>query len=144
MSAASPPLLGTFVQGRTTSRERRVYILVTLMIMLGLGDLYATVMHAFYFGMGELNPIARWLINAGDPLALILFKLGTMGVAVGLLLKARHRPSGEIGCWLLALVLVALTLYWHQYHVMLDSQLAGVHYSEVGEQMRIVSSSAAP
>jgi hypothetical protein len=101
---------------RNRRRARRVVILLTTVFLLGLGDLYATITHATTVGMIEVNPIGAYLLNADSIPGLILFKLGTMGIGVGLLLRVRHKLQSELSSWLILAVMVALTLHWANYN----------------------------
>lgn len=128
--------------GRADRRSRRVIVLLAAVAMLGLGDLYATYTHASSVGMHEENPIGAYLIMSGSWAGLTLYKLGTIGIAVGLLLKVRRRRSAELAAWFICAVMVALTFHWHDYNMEMSTQLANVSYEQVTEQMRIAN--AAP
>ncbi|MBI1370142.1 MAG: hypothetical protein GC162_15995 [Planctomycetes bacterium] len=119
------------------SRGRRVVILMALLVILGLGDLYATIMHLTSIGMDEVNPIGAYLIRANSILGLMLFKFGTMGLTIGLLLKVRHRRITEVASWGLVFVMVALTLHWYQYNMDITRELANTSYSQVPLPMKL-------
>ncbi|MHC4997150.1 MAG: hypothetical protein ACYTGQ_19085 [Planctomycetota bacterium] len=110
-----PTVINQAMALRNRHRARRVVILLAGVFVLGLGDLYATITHATSVGMIEVNPIGAYLLNAESIPGLILFKLGTMGVGVGLLLQVRHKLQGELSCWFILAVMVALTLHWANY-----------------------------
>ncbi|MAE59991.1 MAG: hypothetical protein CMJ49_01395 [Planctomycetaceae bacterium] len=97
-------------------RPFRVAVLLIGMVLFGLGDLYATLMHSLYVGMHETNPIGAYLIAEQSIWGLILFKLGTLGLSAGLLLKVRHHLSAELACWALLVVMILVTVYWHAYN----------------------------
>lgn len=121
------------------SRARRVILLLCLLVTLNLGDLYATVLHASSVGMIELNPIGAYLIDSGSIEGLVMFKLGCLGVAVGLLLKLRHQAAGELATWLLVLVMSMLTFYWYVYSAEMADQLTDVNYRDLPQVMRSMS-----
>lgn len=99
-------------------RGRRVLLLLAAVTLLGLGDLYATLMHLQSVGMAEMNPIAARLMAAGSVPALILFKLGCMALTVGLMWRVRRHIAAEMGTWLLFGVMALLTVHWYQYNTM--------------------------
>ncbi len=107
-------------------RALRVITLCAVVFLLGLGDLVNTIIHMNHFGMVELNPLARPLVNDKAELPLILFKLGTLGVAIGLFLRVRHHRSAEFGAWAMMLVMVALTWHWNVYNDVMQVSLAGM------------------
>lgn len=135
----SPDLLHI---GRADRRARRVVVLLFVVTTLGLADLYATYTHASSVGMHEENPVGAYLIAAGSWAGLTLYKLGTIGLAVGLLLKVRRQRSAELAAWFICLVMVALTIHWHEYNHEMSTQLANVSYENVTEQMSMTN--AAP
>jgi len=112
-------------------RGRRVYILLAAVALLGLGDLYATLTHVNSIGMIEINPVANYLIMAESNAGLVLYKLGTIGIAVGLLLRTRSHRTAEAACWALFLVMTILTFHWHNYNETVARELAGVNYEDV-------------
>lgn len=120
------------------ARARRVTLLLAALIVLGMGDLALTITHAFSIGMDEVNPLGAYLIRSDSIAGLTLFKLGSIGITVGLLFKTRHRPFAEAACWLLAAIMVSLTLHWYQYNIDLSHELAASNYGQVAHQMRIV------
>ncbi len=117
-------------------RGRRVILLLIALAILGLGDLYATIVHARTIGMNELNPIGAYLIAAHSAAGLILWKLGTMGVTTGALMKVRHHRVAETACWMLVAVMVCLTFHWSSYNQQLSHELADVGYDAVCSQMQ--------
>lgn len=112
-------------------RSRRVFILLAAVALLGLGDLYSTLTHVNSIGMVEINPVAAYLINADSDAGLVLYKLGTIGIAVGLLMRTRHHRSAEAASWILILVMTALTFHWHNYNETVARELNGVDYRDV-------------
>ena len=118
-------------------RSRRVVILLIALVLLSIGDLYATLTHVGALGMIELNPIAAYLIGAGSMIGLILYKLGTLGVAVAALAKIRAHAIGECAAWLLVGVMVMLTLHWYRYNVEAAATLQNTDYPALAHQIRM-------
>jgi hypothetical protein len=100
-----------------------VLLLLAAVTLLGLGDLYATLLHLGSVGMAELNPIAAYLISAGSVPGLVLFKLGCMALTVGLIWKLRHHLVAELGTWLLFAMMAMLTVHWYQYNGLIQETL---------------------
>lgn len=121
------------------SRERRVVILLAAVVLLGLGDLYATVTHVNSIGMVELNPIAAYIIRADSSAGLVLYKLGTIGIAVGLLLATRQHRSAELASWLLVLIMAALTVHWRNYNETVVREINGVSYHDVSQVCGVIN-----
>ena len=102
------------------ARQRRVWILVGSVTALSVADLLLTITHATSpFGMVELNPLARWLLEHGSVHALVAFKLITVAFTVVLLHVARKTDLGELASWVCFGVLVVLCLHWVQYNAMI-------------------------
>lgn len=112
-------------------RAVRVVTLCIAVFLLGLGDLYNTIVHMNNFGMVELNPLARHMVEAKAELPLILFKLGSLGIAIGLFLRVRYHRSAEYGAWVMAAVMVALTWHWHMYNDVMQVTLASMEADDV-------------
>jgi hypothetical protein len=83
-------------------RATRVTALLIGIVLLSLGDLYMTLLHLVNFGMLEQNPLVVW-------------KLITVGLAVGILFWARRRPAAELAALFCCGVLTWLTLRWSSY-----------------------------
>ncbi|QNN24009.1 hypothetical protein HED60_17600 [Planctomycetales bacterium ZRK34] len=120
------------------ARSRRVMLLMAVLVVLGIGDLALTITHAFSIGMNEVNPVGSYLIRNNSVLGLTLFKLGSIGITVGLLLKVRHQRFAEAASWMLAAVMVTLTFHWYQYNLDLAHELASNNYAQVSQVMRVV------
>ena len=100
---------------RTTIERRRairVWLLVGTIVVLSVADLYMTLAHLRSAGMGEANPLARLVMSYQSPTLLSLWKGACVGLACIILLLARFRRSGEIGCWFCCVVLTVLTVHW--------------------------------
>lgn len=97
------------------ARCRRVCLLVILIALLSLGDLIATWTFLNSFGMQEANPFAAFIIRQQNPLALVLFKVGSIMACISTILVVRHRRQGEIAAWIAACILILLTVRWSVY-----------------------------
>jgi hypothetical protein len=103
--------------GRPTSRARRVAVVLGVVIVLSAVDLVATVHAMHTTGMSEGNPIAAWVARTtGSAAALVLLKLVTVGLGVGVLFGLRARVQAEVASWFVALILVGLTARWVAWH----------------------------
>ncbi len=120
-------------------RSHRVMMLLGLVFLLSLGDLYNTMTIARSIGMIELNPIARHLLTSDSAAGLVLYKLGTVGIAVGLLLKIRGHLLGEVGTWVMVAVMTGLTIYWHQYGIAMSGELTDASYHEMSSMMQALA-----
>ena len=97
------------------SRETRVLSLLLAIAVMSLADLGMTLTHLTTIGMLEANPIARWIMEMQSPTLLVLWKLGTLGIASAILLKARRLTCGEVAAWICAAVLLWLMVRWSIY-----------------------------
>ncbi len=97
------------------SRECRVVCLLIAVMLMSLVDLHHTLLYLQTVGMGEANPVARWIMSHDSPLLLIGFKLATVVTASLILLALRRRAAAEVAAWLCAGVLVWLTVRWELY-----------------------------
>lgn len=122
---------------RNHHRARRVVILLVTVCILGLADLYATITHVTSIGMIEVNPIGAYLIDANSIAGLVLFKLGSMGIGLGLLLHARHKIQGEISTWFILGVMVVLTLHWSQYNHAVASEYQPAYFAGSEGAMKV-------
>jgi len=125
-----------------SSRRRRglrVAIVLIAVVCLSLGDLYSTLTHVNTFGMVEANPVAAQLMAWGPDWTLVLFKLGTVGIAVGLLLRVRQHISSEVGAWILLLIMTALTVHWHRYNAAVTNEFVDIDLNELPDAMRALA-----
>lgn len=117
-------------------RSRRVILLLATLLVLGLADLHLTIHHHATIGLEELNPIGAYLLNSEQIGSLVVFKLASLCVAVGVLLAVRKHAVGEVSTWLAFAIMVALTLHWHQYNTELTTNLAG-DYPQLSTHLRL-------
>lgn len=108
-------------------RSVRVCLLVFVVGVLSLADLYCTLLFLHNGGMGEANPVARFLMSADSPAILVLWKLGTVGLASVILLSLRHRRLGELGAVLCCTILVWLTFRWEKYSESSPQMTEAIH-----------------
>ncbi len=122
--AVSPRTRGRWREVRFTAflagsqyRPCRVIALLAAVILFSLADLYMTLVHLLHFGMLEANPVARAIMDLGSPAALIIWKLITVGVAVGILFWARRRWTAEWAAAFCCFVMIWLTGRWAIYNL---------------------------
>ncbi|RMH14459.1 MAG: hypothetical protein D6695_01180 [Planctomycetota bacterium] len=114
--AASVSEHGLHAARRANARARRVILLLVFVIVLSLADLYLTILYlADAGGFPEANPLARAIMSTQSIPLLVLWKLGTVFTAVGILYAIRRTRSAELGAWVCFLVLGWLTVHWGQY-----------------------------
>ena len=100
----------------SAGRGRRVAIMIAVVGMVGLADLVMTILAARTGWFFEANPLAEGHLHS--PVSLVLFKLGTMGPACGILLIFRHYRLTELACAGLCAVHGALIFTWIHYYTM--------------------------
>src|SRR5262245_60304192 len=61
-SSCSPKQMPGLAHGRPC----RVVALIITIVVLSLADLYITLMYLHSGGLGEANPVARWIIGQGS------------------------------------------------------------------------------
>ena len=109
-------------------RGLRVCFLLVPILAMSIADLYLTLTYLRGPGMGEGNPIARWVMSANCVWALGAFKMGLVTLSCALLFKARHRLSGELASWLCCAVMVWLTLQWREYSEQMSALTPIIHH----------------
>lgn len=102
-------------------RSLRVLTLIAAIVLMSLGDLYMTLEHLSTVGMGEANPIARFVIGYNSPALLAVWKLASVSLACLIFARFRTRWTAEAACWLCTLVLVGLTVMWINYSAELST-----------------------
>ncbi len=79
---------------------------------VSFADLAMTLTYATTVGLMEVNPIARFLMSADTPLFIILWKLMTAGLCIGVLTALRHRRHAERASWVCLIGMLALAAHW--------------------------------
>jgi hypothetical protein len=97
------------------TRATRVTILLIATFLMGLADLALTLEFVTSSGMVEANPIARYVMAHNSTGIVILWKLATMFLGLGILFWARRSKGAELGTWLCFLVMAALSFHWLTY-----------------------------
>lgn len=97
------------------ARCERVTLLVFATMMLAAGDLYMTLTFLTTVGMVEANPIARLVMEHQSPAIIVLWKLATTALGLGILYKLRTRVGAEVGAWVCFIALAALAFHWLGY-----------------------------
>lgn len=112
-----PPLaaLDPCSRAAATRRAWRVMGLTIAIASMSLVDLYITLLYVRSVGMGEANPLARWVIEHFSPQVLVAWKLLTVVVACTIFAVARRTRAAEVGAWVCCAVLVWLTVRWITY-----------------------------
>jgi Na+/proline symporter len=93
-------------------RGARVVILLGATGIMCLGDLAMTLMYITSIGMSESNPIARAVMEHNSPAFVVVWKLATMGLGLGILFWARRTRVAEVATWVCFLVMAALCVHW--------------------------------
>ena len=113
LPAAAAPVMSLLTQAsRPRVRALRVSLLLLATVLTGVIDLLLTLNYVTSIGMIELNPLARLLMKYDGPSGIVLWKLLTLSLAVGILFRARHRRFAEVAAWCCFLVSIALALRW--------------------------------
>ena len=116
-------------------RRLRMLALLTAIVVLSAGDLVLTLGHMSTTGMYEANPLVAALARLTESsLSIANFKALTVLIGVGLLYRLRRHASAELAAWLVAAILVALSIQWNLYtaeigdlSLMVQLELAGHH-----------------
>ena len=127
-----------------SGRSSRVIALVLTIVLLSLADLYITLMYLHSGGMGEANPLARWIMGHGSPALLVAWKTATVAVASLLLYRHRRNRTAEFGAWVCLLILVWLTMRWAQYSDEVHRLTPQIHTIGATEQTRWVTMTPTP
>jgi hypothetical protein len=93
-------------------RARRVTVLLAATALMCLGDLALTLTYITSMGMVETNPIARAVMASNSPGFVVLWKLATMVLGLGILFWARRTKGAEIAAWLCYVVMCCLCVHW--------------------------------
>lgn len=95
------------------SRDSRVVALLACVVVMSLADLAFTLTFMTTTGLPEMNPVVRALATVcTEGTAIVLWKIGSVAVCVGLLFAVRNSRTGELGSLLAVMVLVWLTARW--------------------------------
>jgi hypothetical protein len=109
------PMGDPAVQVATGSRSRRMMWLVTFIVLASAVDLYLTLTFLSGVGMGEANPIARWIMSFECSWLLSAFKASLVLLTCGILIGARRQFVAEVGGWICVLLLTGVMLQWSAY-----------------------------
>ena len=105
----------------SSANKRRLVLLITAIILMGLTDLALTLTYMRSIGMIEMNPLARLMISIGQTRQLVLFKLLTITVSVGCLIAMRHHRWAERAAWCAVVLLLGVMFHWVTYNNSLSS-----------------------
>jgi hypothetical protein len=104
-------------------------------VLLSTADLSMTLTYLRSVGMGEANPLARYVMSFNSPALLALWKFASVGVACLIFHIARHKRCGELACWACLAVLSALTLHWIDYSSQVQLLTAQLHVAQQGDPL---------
>lgn len=93
-----------------------VKLVVVLVVLLGLVDLILTLHAMTGAGMLEANPLARVLVRQGVA-ALVVFKLGAIGVNAAPLRVWRSRPIARFAAVASLMIMSWLMFRWTEWYV---------------------------
>jgi len=93
-------------------RSSRVIVLITLIAAMSIVDLYLTILYITHWGMNEVNPLARAMMEYQSPAILVLWKLATVTLGIGILAMVRRKRTAELGAWVGFLILGLLMTHW--------------------------------
>lgn len=117
--AAASAGFGTAVPGLLADRLRRrgmrVTCLTVAVILMSLADLWITLVYLRSVGMGEGNPIARWVMQHWSEAGLIAWKCASVALAALVFMRYRQRRLTEVASWFCCGVLVWLLIKWMGY-----------------------------
>lgn len=116
VAAAVDPGAGDAALLRAARRRPfRVTCLTVAIILMSLADLYITITYLRTVGMGEGNPIARYVIQHGSQSLLIAWKCASVALASLIFLRYRDRKIVEAATWFAFGVLLLLLIQWIGY-----------------------------
>lgn len=108
----SAPRIQTEAQRRETSDQwiRAATISVALFVVMAMLDLAWTLLASNAGKMQELNPMGSSLL--GEPVRLILAKVGATIMSAGILIALRTNPRAQKAAWWVCLLCTLLTMRW--------------------------------
>ena len=115
------------LEAAAARRAWRVVVLTLAIVVMSAVDLYITLLYVRTVGMGEANPLARWMMQHFSSDMLIWWKLFTVALACAILLAARRVRVGEAGAWICCFVLVWLCVRWMTYSDEVNSLTSVLH-----------------
>ena len=130
--------------GLAHGRPCRVVALIITIVLLSLADLYISLIYLHSGGMGEANPVARWIMGHGNASLLVVWKLLTVGLAAVILFSARRTRVGEFGAWMCMLMLTWLTIRWAHYADEVRNYTSEIHALTQYDEARWVTMTNEP
>ena len=94
---------------------------------MNIADLVFTLTYATTIGMGELNPLARLIMQHATVPCIILFKLASVGLGSGLLYYTRRSRLSEFATWIAFFGFLLLTIHWVQYINVMHEVTSNIH-----------------
>ncbi|HYE02349.1 MAG TPA: DUF5658 family protein [Phycisphaerales bacterium] len=114
--SAEVDLLAPARRFRLPGRAGRVFWLTGGIFLLSMADLWQTLVYLRSVGMGELNPVARWIMDHLPPIILVLWKIASVSTGCLILISLRSKRSAEVASWICCVVMVWLTIRWCTYN----------------------------
>jgi hypothetical protein len=93
-------------------RGIRVLLLCLATLCMALGDLMMTLTYVTSVGMVENNPLARAVMEQGSAALVVVWKMTTIALGLGILTWKRHSRAAEIGAWVVFAAMLALSIHW--------------------------------
>lgn len=100
---------------RQRARGIRVVALVTAVAAISLADLHLTLSHLQGVGMGEANPLARFIMSYNCAWLLGAWKVMLAGLTCAILVSTRKHRSAEIAAWVACGICLWLLGRWVHY-----------------------------
>jgi len=100
-----------------STREKRIFVLLVLIWVIGMFDLIFTGTAQFIGGFEEANPIARNFVDT--PWKMIFFKLSLMVTASYVIWITNHKFLTEILTWFVAAIYIGLAFEWNAYYLII-------------------------
>ncbi len=109
------------------ARAHRAVPILAAIAAMNIADLVFTLTYATSIGMGELNPLARLLMQHASVPAIVLFKLATVSLGCGLLYYTRRSAWSELASWIGFFGLLLLTIRWVEYTNIMQGITSNIH-----------------
>ena len=96
-------------------RPARIAAMMAAVVVMSMIDLHHTLVFVKSVGMGEANPLARWIMQTQPTGVLVAWKMASVGAVCAIFYLARHRRTGEVGAMVCMGVLIWLMMRWAMY-----------------------------
>lgn len=92
-------------------KKKRLFWTTFILIVFGIADFILSLIFISH-PSDELNPIARFIIENGTLLNLLIFKLGSIFTVVSILHYIYHTKYSEFLIWLVLVYHALLYVWW--------------------------------